>query len=315
MGANPAPAPVETLVQLVLRAHRRGALIQTEEDWHALGLIAARMLFWCGGAIYGCRCEGNEMRFALQVVHASLGTIAHQIAGAYATHLRKTRRLDGGIFRHYIAIPLRDDIFLDDLVFWLHRSEEAASAPSIAMPGATIQVWTTESAYLVPNSLSWINTERVLSLLSVGAPGPATYRRRKSEDISPRVVEMFTRRPQRARRPGPLDDSAAASRAADRMARVVRPPIEAIARLVADYCKVSYDDMLTDSRKRAVSKARVIATVLATRNGATAAAAARLFHRSRSTLIEQAEHYRAAQPEIFTEAESLLEATLIATRE
>jgi len=316
MGGNPAPPPAETLVQLVLRAHRSDALIRSDEDWRALGMIAARMLFWCGGAIYGCRCEGNEIRFALQVVHASLGTIAHQIAGAYATHLRKTRRLGGGIFRHYIAIPLTDDIFLDELVFWLHRSKgPLTTAPIRALSDAATQVWTAERAYLLPNSLPWINTDRVLSSLSVGAPRPATYRRRKSEDISPRVIEMFTSRPQRAHHNEPLGDPAAASRAADQATRAARPDIETIARLVATYCKVSYDDMLTDSRKRAVSKARVIATVLATRNGATAAAAARLFNRSRSTLIEQAEHYRATQPEIFAEAESLLEATLVATRE
>jgi hypothetical protein len=50
--------------------------------------------------------------------------------------------------------------------------------------------------------------------------------------------------------------------------------------------------------------------VLATRNGATAAAAARLFNRSRSTLIEQVEHYRKIQPEWFDQAETLLEASL-----
>jgi hypothetical protein len=315
MGGNPAPPLAETLVQLVLRARRIDVLIQTEEDWHALGMIAARMLFWCGGAIYACRCEGREMRFALQVVHASFGTIAHQIAGAYATHLRKTRRLSGGIFAHYISIPLRDDTSLDDLVFWLHRSDHPASAPTRAMRGTTTRVWTADSAYFSPNTLPWINTDRVLTSLGFGAAGPATYRRRKFEEISPQVIETLTRRPPRAHRSEFLRDPAATSLEADHATRAARPNMETIARTVADYCKVSYDDMLTDSRKRAVSKARVIATVLATRNGATAAAAARLFNRSRSTLIEQAEHYRATQPEIFAEAESLLEAFLAAARE
>jgi len=315
MGANPASASAETLVQLVLRARQRDALVQTEEDWRALGLIAARMLFWCGGAIYACRCEGNEMRFALQVLHASLGTIAHQIAGAYATRLRKTRRLSGVLFRHYTAIPLGNAAFLDDLVFWLHRSEEPAIAASAVTSSTFTRVWTADSAYFVRNSLPWINTDRVLSSLSVGAPNPATYRRRKLEDISPRVIEAFIRRPPRAHRLKALADFAAAELVADPATQTPRPSIERIARTVAGYCKVSYDDMLTDSRKRAVSKARVLATVLATRNGATAAAAARLFNRSRSTLIEQAEHYRATQPEIFAEAESLLETTLAATRE
>jgi len=303
MGNTPAPRFAETLVQLVLRARHTDALMQTDDDWRALGLIAARMLFWCGGAIYACRCEGGEIRFALQVAHAPLGAMAHHISGAYAIHLRQTRDLGGGIFKHYTAIPLHDEVFLDELVLWVHR------------PVTHARVWTADDAYLTPNSLPWINTGRVLSALSVGAPGPATYRRRKAEGVSPQVIKLFTRRSQRARRADQSNVPTAGIRTADHGTLTTRPSIETIARLVADYCRVSYDGMLTDTRKRAVSKARVIATVLATRNGATAAAAARLFNRSRSTLIEQVEHYRATQPEIFTEAESMLEAFLAEARE
>jgi Bacterial dnaA protein helix-turn-helix len=317
MGNSPAPQFAERLVQLVLRARHPDALLQTDPDWQALGLIAARMLFWCGGAIYACRCEGNEMRFALQVAHTSLGAMAHHISGAYAIHVRQTRGLGGGIFKHYAAIPL-DEVFLDDLVLWLHRSAAPATTSPISpvsAPAPRARIWTADYAYLVPNSIPWINTDRVLIALSVGAPGPASYRRRKSEVISPEVIELFTRHPQRAPWAGPASGEGSRVSAASHAALAHRPSIEKIARLVADYCQVSYADMSTDTRKRAVSRARAIATVLATRNGATAAAAARLFNRSRSTLIEQVEHYRATQPEIFAEAESILQAFLAEERE
>jgi len=317
MGDTPAPRFAETLVQLVLRARHADALLQTDDDWRALGFIAARMLFWCGGAIYACRCERNEMRFALQVARAPLGTMAHHISGAYAIHLRRTRGLSGGIFKHYAAIPL-DEVFLDDLVLWLHRS----AVPDIASPTSPAsaplprtRIWTADHAYLVPNSVPWINTDRVLISLSVGAPGPATYRRRKSEGISPEDVERFTRRSQRAPKADRASSEDSRMSAASHATLAQRPSIETIARLVANYCEVSYDEMLTDTRRRAVSKARVIATVLAARNGATAAAAARLFGRSRSTLIEQVEHYRATQLGMFAEAESILEALLAGERE
>jgi hypothetical protein len=71
MGESPRGEIAETLVQLVLRGCRADALVDSAEDWRALGVIASRMLFWCGGAIYGCRCEGKEMRFAIQVAHSS----------------------------------------------------------------------------------------------------------------------------------------------------------------------------------------------------------------------------------------------------
>src|SRR5258707_13714692 len=175
MGANLAPQPAEVLVQLVLRARHGYALIQADEDWRALGLIAARMLFWCGGAIYGCRCDGSEIRFALQVAHAPLGAMAHHLSGAYALHLHRLRGLGGSIFKHYSAIPLHDEYFLDELVLWLHRSQPRS------------RICTAEAAYLSPNSLPWVTTDRVMSALSVGAPGPATYLRRKREGISPEV--------------------------------------------------------------------------------------------------------------------------------
>jgi hypothetical protein len=296
-----SPRFAETIVQLVLRGRRTDALVQTDGDWRELGLIAARMLFWCGGAIYGCRCECSDIRFALQVARASLGAMAQHISGAYALHLRRAHGLREGIFKHYTAMPLHDETLLVELVLWMHRADSGA------------RVWTADDAYLTPNSLPWIDTTRVFGALGGTARGPAAYRRRKSEEISPQVVAHFTRRPQRLRLHRPVDPTLGLP-AGDQDRPMARPGIEAIARLVADAYNVSYEDMLADTRKRAVSKARVIATVLATRNGATAAAAARLFRRSRSTLIEQVDYYRATQPEIFAEAELILEEFLAEVR-
>jgi hypothetical protein len=299
MGNTRASRFAETLVQLVLRTHQTTVeVIQTDQDWRALGLAAARMLFWCGGTIFACRCDGSEIRFAVQVAHAPLGAMAHHISGTYAIYLRRSRGLVGSIFKHYSAIPLHDEYFLDDWVLWMHRPEPRR------------RIWTAEDAYLSPRSLPWISTDRV-----VGALWPATYQRSRRDEISPQLIAAFTRRRHRAVPADPPADSAVGPGAAHRGARASRPNIDAIVRMVASLCKISLDDMLGNTRKRAVSKARVIATVLATRNGATAASAARLFNRSRSTLIEQVEYYRTTQPEIFAQAESRLEAFLAAGRE
>ena len=160
MGKRNAPSHSGKLVQLILRGERSQALVQTDDDWQALGVIVARMLFWCGGFIHGCRCEANEMRFAVQVAHAPIGAMAQHIAGAYAIRLRRHRGWRGRVFKHYSAIPLHDEIFLDDLVMWLHRPAEPRPRGKNSTP-----IQTADAAYLSPRSLTWITTARVLQAL------------------------------------------------------------------------------------------------------------------------------------------------------
>jgi hypothetical protein len=284
MGNAVAPGYSPQFFQLILRGRRPQALIQIDNDWRALGDIVTRMLFWCGGCIHGCRCEADEMRFAVQVAHAPIGAMAQHISVAYAIRLRRLRGWRGSLFKHYAATPLPDESLLDDLVLWLHRP-------------AGPHVWTGEAAYLAPHSSTWITTDRVRRTL----PAPeVSNRRRNAQGVESDILDLMSRRRGRHKRPNPPNDSS----------RARRPSVETIARIVAAHCRVSFEEMCSASRKRAVSKAKVIATVLSTRNGATAAAAARLFHRSRSTLTERAEHYRKTQPQIFAEAESALAAYL-----
>jgi hypothetical protein len=306
MGRGNAPTHSGKLIQLILRGHRSQALVRTTDDWQSVGVAASRMLFWCGGFIHGCRCETNEMRFAVQTAHASIGAIAQHIAGSYGKYLRQRRGWRGAVFKHYRVLPLDDDLYLDDLVMWLHRPADPRPRGKLAVP-----TWSGEPAYNSPRSLPWITTDRVLQELSIGAPGPAAYRRRKSQPIAPEIITLLTRRqPQRkqcrANAPNAHDPA--------REPNGRRPSVEAIIRAVAEYSQVAVEDMRSSSRKRTVSKARAIATVLGTRNGATVAAAARLFNRGRSTLIEQAEYYRETQPQIFDDAESALASLLERTR-
>jgi transposase-like protein len=286
----------QDVIHLHLRGRRPHALVQDEDDWHALSAIAERMLFWCGGSIHGCRCQGNEMRFAVQMGQASAGAMAHHIAGAYAIHLRRRRGWTGSIFHHYIAIPVDGDLFLDDLVIWLHRPPESAFC------------WTADSAYLVAKSLTWITTERVLAAMSPGGAGRSAYCRRKMQPLAPEIIAIVTGRT--ARRPERIVDDANASNTSIHRKAPERAAIEEIAQFIADSSHISYEDMRSDSRRRAVSRAKVVATVLSTRNGASVAAVARLFGCSRSTLIEMAERYRESRPQLFADSERALEAYL-----
>ena len=247
MGNAVSPSHSPRFYELILRGRRRQALVQIDDDWRALGDIATRTLFWCRGHIHGCRCEADEMRFAVQVTHSSISAFAQHISGAYAIRLRRLRGWQRGIFKHYAATELPDESHLDELLRRLHGRT------------ADSYVWTGADAFAGPHSPAWITDPSHV---------PAAPSLESTSDI------------------------------------------ETIARVVAEHCGVSFDEMRSASRKRAVSKAKVIATVLCTRRGATAAAAARLFRRSRSTLIERAEHYRKIQPRMFAEAERALSSYL-----
>jgi transposase-like protein len=279
------------IIHLNLRGQLPHTLVQDEEDWQALAAIAERMLFWCGGSIHGCRCEGREMRFALQMGRAPVGAMAHHISGAYALHVRRRHGWTGRVFKHYAATFIDGDLFLDDLVIWLHRPPEAFEQ---AQPQENF-CWTTDSAYLIPNSSTWVTTERVLAALSPSGAGRSVYRRRKAQPLTPELIAILTGRTARGSR-----QTLADQRANERL------NIEQIAQFVAEYSHISSEDMRSGSRRRVVSRAKVVAAVLSTRNGASVAAVARLFGRSRSTLIERAECYRKTQPQLFAHAERAL---------
>jgi hypothetical protein len=300
MGKINMPSLFDEFVHLNLRGRRPHALVLDEEDWQALTDIAKRMLFWCGGSIHGCRCHGSEMRFAIQTGHSSIGAMVRHISGAYAIHLRRRRGWTGSAFNHYIATPIDGDLFLDDLVLWLHRPLQSDKPEETQADTC----WTADSAYLIPNSLPWITTGRVLTALSPGGAGRAVYRRLKTQPVPPAVVAILTGRAARRTRHTPAEKHAGIASLHGEAPE--RADIEKIAQFVAEYNHISYEDMRSASRKRVVSKAKTVATVLSARNGASVAAVARLFGRSRSTLIERAEHYRETQPQLFAHAERAL---------
>jgi RNA polymerase sigma factor (sigma-70 family) len=213
-----------------------------------------------------------------------------------AVSLRTREIWTGSIFYHHIAIPVDGDLFLDDLVIWLHRPPESAFC------------WTADSAYLVAKSLTWITTERVLAAMSPGGAGRSAYCRRKMQPLAPEIIAIVTGRT--ARRPERIVDDANASNTSIHRKAPERAAIEEIAQFIADSSHISYEDMRSDSRRRAVSRAKVVTTVLSTRNGASVAAVARLFGCSRSTLIEMAERYRESRPQLFADSERALEAYL-----
>ena len=268
-------------LHLTLRGHPGRVLVQEERDWQELAAVAERMLFWCGGAIHGCRCEGDELHFAIELARAPLAQVVRHVSGGYARHLRRRHGWAGGIFRRYRAVPVEVSLYWDDLVVWLHQSRP--------YNGPMTPCWTADAAYRQPGALPWISTGFVLE--SLGGSGVVEYRRRLRQPIDQEIVRLLTRP-----LPGPR-------RGAVSVPSPHRVDVERIVGLVATASGVSYEDMCSASRRRSLARAKAVATVLSVRCGASAATMARVFRRSRSTLSEQVEHYRQTQPRIYVEAE------------
>jgi hypothetical protein len=227
----------------------------------------------------------------MQLGYAPIGAMAHHITAAYAAGMRQRKQWKGRVFKRFLLAPHVDEIYLDDLIFWLHRPSKTP-------------LWTADAAYLTPPALPWIDTTPVLEALRASGASSAPYLRRKAEPISPQIIAAMSRRP------GKPKQATAQKQVHAQQVQAQRPNLDTIVRFVARHCRVSIADMHSSSRKREVSKAKLIATVLSTRNGGSVADAARLFGRSRSTLIERADHYRRAQPEMFTDAQAALDAYL-----
>jgi hypothetical protein len=166
------------------------------------------------------------MSFAVEMGDASVGTVAHHISGAYAIHLRRHRGWTGSTFNHYSAIPIDAELFLDDLVLWLHRPSESFEADGV-QPYAC---WTADSAYLIPGSLPWITTERVLAALSPGGAGRSAYIRRKTQPIAAEVMAILTGRHARRSRHATRGDAPGSSGRVEHredrsIRRRVQPPL------------------------------------------------------------------------------------------
>lgn len=279
-------------LHLTLRSRTDRILVREDGDWRALTGIVERTLFWCGGAVHGCRCEGAELRFALELAHASISQVVHHLSVGYALYLRRRRGWVGGIFRRYLAIPVDAALYWEELVLWLHRPRDSGDCRG----AEGNPCWTADAAYRIPRTLPWVCTSRVLEAL--GGSGVAEYRRRVLRPIASQIEAILTR-PAVARRDGTL-----------RVQSSAQVDVGLVAQLVAAELRISYDEMRSESRRRKLTRAKAVAAVLSTRHGASAAAVALLFGRSRSNLIERVEHYRETQPQLFIEVERALTARL-----
>jgi hypothetical protein len=284
-------------LHVILRGRGDRALVRDEEDWRALGDAAERMLFWCGGAIHACRCESSALHFAIELAQAPIAQVVRHLSGGYAGHLRRRYGSQGGIFRRYRAIPVDAELYWDDLVVWLHQPRHSdGSVDDRTDHRRAYSCWTADAAYRKPGALPWISTRLVLGML--GGSGIAEYRRRAMQPLAPQVIASF-KRPSKARH------HAVAAGSGHRI------DVRRIVELVAADLGLSYADLLSESRRRSLAKAKAVATVLSVRHGASAAVMARLFGRSRSTLSEQVEHYRQTQPHLYNDAQTAFAMRLV----
>lgn len=275
MGVTSRPA---ALFHVVLRGCRSEALVRDTADWKKLTGSIETMLFWCGGRIFGCRCEGDCFELALQPAKVPLSAMFRYVTVPYALYFNRTRAGNGQVFRPlrvYRVLPA----FRTEFVLWMHR-------PPTGMG------WTADAAYREPHGLSWVDASAVLDELGRGPGARRQYRALRARGVDEDLALVFA---------SPREIMPHV-RAAVRPAVMVckrrqRALLRSVVGFVARHEAVRPRDLACRSRARGICRARCLVTLVGVRCGVALSTIADLLGRDGSTLQESVLRLRERDPQ------------------
>lgn len=278
------------LFHVVLRGCRAGPLVRDEADWRKMEKSMEAMLFWCGGRILGCRCEGDRLELALETAYAPLGNMFRYLTVPYALHFNRARHERGRVF-----LPLRayrlESAFKTEFVLWLHR-------PLGGMG------WTADAAYREGGQLAWVDVSCVLGELGHGAEARRRYRylrvRGVEEDLALAFTSPRNRTPYGSKTAGPPAGSSK---------RRHRTLLQSVVGFVTQHEAVGIREMTSRSRERRICRARCLVTLVGVRYGVALREIGTFLDRDGTTLQESVLRMRAREPQgLLTAVESILAA-------
>jgi hypothetical protein len=265
------------LFHVTLRGHRAEALVQDEEDRRKMIGSIESMLFWCGGRVYGCRCEADRLDLLLEPVHVSPGGMMRYVTVSYALYLNRARGGRGQVFRPLQVFRLQR-AFRTEFVLWLHRPLAGAG-------------WSADAAYLEPQRMPWVDCAAVLEELGRGPGARRQYRALRARGIEEELAAAF----------GSSRDTLSHVHTAVRPAltmgkRRQRALLRSVIRHVAQQESVQLQELVSRSRVRRLCRARCLVTLAAVRFGVALTTIADALERDGSTLEESVLRERAHDP-------------------
>ena len=273
---GPVDKPAE-LFHVMLRGCRAESLVQDEEERRKMIGSIESMLFWCGGRVYGCRCEADRLDLLLEPVHVPPGGMMRYVTVSYALYLNRARGRRGQVFRP-LQVFLLQRAFRTEFVLWLHRPLAGAG-------------WSADAAYLEPQRMPWVDSESVLEELGRGPGARRQYRALRARGIEEELAAAF----ESAR------DTLSHVHTAVRPARTMRKRrqhalLRSVIRHVAQHESVALEELASRSRARRLCRARCLVALAAVRCGVALTTIADVLGRDGSTLEEAVLRQRAHDP-------------------
>lgn len=263
------------LVHVLLRAHDDATLVRDENDWRKMVGSLDQMVFWCGGHVLACRCQGGAMELAIEAEDVSPGNMLRYVTVPYALYFNQTRGRSGRVFNPSLTFRVLPG-FRSELVLWVHRPLRGLG-------------WTANIAYLEPGGLPWVDTRPVLDELGDGMSARRRYRERRVRGVDRALASSFCT--PGAGSPYMVGDERWTNR--NRLLDCDRDKVlRWLVNWVAHQEGVSATEMHGRSRARRLSKARCLVTLVAVRCAVPMCDVAEILRRNVSTLQESVERMR-----------------------
>ncbi|MBL3600676.1 MAG: transposase [gamma proteobacterium endosymbiont of Lamellibrachia anaximandri] len=269
------------LYHVMLRGNGGQVIFFDEADRYHLYLLIQQGVERYGHRVHGFCCMTNHIHLAIQVAEEPLSRIMQNLSFRYTRWINKKQARTGHLFQgRYKSILVDADSYLLELIRYIHLNPVRAGM--VEEPDD--YAWSAHRAYLGSETLSWLETDWVLSRFAKRLDtSRQRYEAFVQADIGGGYREEFHR--------GGEDGRVLAD---DRfLERVLGAPVQLspkvtlegiIAYVTVEY-GVSEEELQGPSRNRAVSEARTVTGWLARRlRTASIQEAASHFHRDASTL-------------------------------
>lgn len=284
------------LLHVVLRGCRPEPLVRDEVDWRKMVESIDSMLFWCGGRVFGCRCEADRIDLAIEAAQVPLGRMFRYVTVPYALHFNRTRGSTGRVFKRLRTFRVRD-AFRTEFVLWLHRPLRGTG-------------WTADPAYQGTAVLPWVDTRAVLEQLGRGPGALREYRLLRARGVEDELMRAF------ASQSGANSEIRAQfSEARALRKRQQQVLLRSVVRFVARHAGFAPERMPERSRSRRICRARALVTLVAVRCGVSLTAIGELLARDESTLQGTVLTLRARDPRGLLSAAEAILAQIRAPRE